>query len=69
MFARPMHAAPDLIEQHRLLNRVSQLVDRGAIVTTANWEGGSICAANLRAAHALQESGRAVGKTVLAGFA
>jgi zinc-binding alcohol dehydrogenase family protein len=69
MFARPMHAAPDLIEQHRLLNRVSQLVDRGAIVTTANWEGGSICAANLREAHALQESGRAVGKTVLAGFA
>jgi zinc-binding alcohol dehydrogenase family protein len=68
MFARPMHAAADLIEQHRLLGRVSQLVDRGAIVTTANWQGGGICAANLREAHARQESGRAIGKTVFAGF-
>ena len=68
MFARPLHNAPDMIEQHRLLNRISELVDQGRIVTTAKQDGGSINAANLRAAHALQESGRAIGKTVLAGF-
>ncbi len=68
MFARAMHDAPDITAQHDLLNRVSELVDLGRIVTTANSDGGTINAANLRAAHAQQESGRAIGKTVLAGF-
>ena len=68
MFARPMHQTPDMIEQHKLLNRISALVDEGRIVTTANQDGGAINAANLRAAHLAQESGKAIGKTVLAGF-
>ncbi len=68
MFARPMHDAPDMIAQHILLKRIAALVDEGRIVSTANADGGTINAANLRAAHAAQESGRAIGKTVLAGF-
>ena len=68
MFARPLHTASDMIEQHRLLNRISELADQGRIVTTAKQDGGNINAANLRTAHAQQESGRAIGKTVLAGF-
>lgn len=68
MFTRSVHQTPDMIEQHRLLNRVADLVDEGRIVTTANTSMGAISAATLRAAHALQESGKAVGKTVLSGF-
>ena len=69
MFARPAFETPDMGAQHDLLNRVADLVDAGRLRTTANREGGMITAPNLRAAHAHQESGRAVGKTVLAGWA
>ena len=68
MFARANHNTQDMIEQHRLLNRISELVDRGRIVTTANADGGAINAENLRVAHAQQETGSAVGKMVLSGF-
>lgn len=68
MFARPAFGTADMIEQHRLLARVAALVEAGRLVSTANKDGGAITAANLRAAHAHQESGRAIGKTVLAGF-
>lgn len=68
MFTRSVHETGDMIEQHRLLNRVADLVDEGRIITTANKDMGKISAASLRAAHAHQESGRAVGKTVLSGF-
>ena len=68
MYARSAHEMPDMIEQHRLLNRVAELVDAGRIVTTANRDGGRIDAANLLAAHRHQKSGRAIGKTVLTGF-
>jgi len=68
MFTRPMFNTPDMIAQHHLLDRISELVDQGKIITTVNSDGGMINARNLRDAHAHQESGRAVGKTVLAGF-
>lgn len=68
MFTRPLFETADMIAQHKLLNRVADLVDQGRIRSTANHHGGTINAANLRSAHALQESGRAIGKTVLAGF-
>ncbi|MEM7811086.1 MAG: zinc-binding alcohol dehydrogenase family protein [Planctomycetota bacterium] len=65
MFARSLFGTPDMIEQHRLLNRVADLVDAGCVRTTANRDGGTMTAANLRDAHRLQESGTAVGKTTL----
>lgn len=68
MFARPAFETADMIAQHHLLNRVADLADEGRIRSTINREGGSITAANLRAAHAHQESGRAIGKTVLEGW-
>ncbi|MEM1061060.1 MAG: zinc-binding alcohol dehydrogenase family protein, partial [Planctomycetota bacterium] len=40
MFARPLFGTPDMIEQHRLLNRVADLVDAGRLRTTANRDGG-----------------------------
>ena len=68
MFARSAFEMPDMIEQHNLLNRLSELVDQGKVVTTAKHDGGSINATNLRKAHMLQESGTAIGKTTLTGF-
>ena len=68
MFARSKFETADMIEQHRLLNRVAELTDAGRIQTTANRDAGRITAETLRDAHAHQESGKAIGKTVLAGF-
>lgn len=68
MFTRSLFQTPDMIEQHRLLDRVAELVDAGSIVTTANLRLGNVNAASLRKAHAHQESGGAIGKTVLEGF-
>ncbi|MEM6667511.1 MAG: zinc-binding dehydrogenase, partial [Pseudomonadota bacterium] len=56
------------IEQHLLLNRVADLVDAGSVRTTATTHLGAINAENLREAHRMQESGTAIGKTVLEGF-
>ncbi|HKE47791.1 MAG TPA: zinc-binding alcohol dehydrogenase family protein, partial [Rhodanobacteraceae bacterium] len=56
MFGRSRFGTHDLIEQHRVLDRVAALVDAGEIVTTHTETIGRIDAANLRAAHARIES-------------
>ncbi|MDD2159140.1 zinc-binding alcohol dehydrogenase family protein [Pseudomonas sp. MIL19] len=68
MFTRSLFETADMIEQHRLLQRVAELVDAGTLKTTLGEHFGSINAANLRRAHALLESGTARGKIVLEGF-
>lgn len=68
MFARSMFQAPDMAEQGRLLNRVSDLVDQGYIKTTIGKNLGVINAENLRTAHQALETGRSIGKIVLEGF-
>ena len=68
MFTRSLYQTEDMIEQHRLLQRVAELVDSGVIRTTLGEHFGRINAANLRRAHALLESGKAKGKIVLEGF-
>ncbi|WP_017963619.1 zinc-binding alcohol dehydrogenase family protein [Rhizobium leguminosarum] len=68
MFTRPLYGMPDMIEQHKLLNRVSELIDAGKIRTTLSEIVGPINAVNLKTAHAMVESGRMKGKAVLAGF-
>jgi len=68
MFTRSLFQTPDMHEQGRLLQEVSEAVDAGRIRTTAHTHMGKINAQNLRRAHALLESGRAQGKVVLAGF-
>lgn len=68
MFARAVFQTADMIEQHKLLNHVSELVDAGKIRTTLTDVFGTINAANLTKAHALIESGTAKGKIVLSGF-
>lgn len=68
MYTRSMFQTADMIEQHRLLERVAALIDQGALKTTLGEHFGRIDAANLRRAHALLESNTAKGKIVLEGF-
>jgi len=68
MFARARFQTADMNEQGRLLNEVAALVDAGQIRSTARENLGLINAANLKRAHALLESGTAIGKVVLEGF-
>jgi len=68
MYTRSLFRTDDMIEQHRLLERVSGLLDSGVLRTTVGEHFGRIDAANLRRAHALLESNRSVGKIVLEGF-
>lgn len=65
MFARSMHDTADMIEQHRILSRVAELVDEGRIRTTATVRLTPIDAAQLIEAHRIVESGRAIGKVVV----
>ncbi len=68
MYTRSLYQTPDMIEQHRLLNRVAELIDSGVLKTTLGEHYGTINAENLRRAHAFIESGKAKGKIVLEGF-
>ncbi|QDT91135.1 zinc-binding alcohol dehydrogenase family protein [Gimesia algae] len=68
MFTRSMFQTPDMIQQHRLLNRVSKWIDGGQLRSTANEVLSPINAANLRAVHQKLETGRSIGKIVLQGW-
>jgi NADPH2:quinone reductase len=68
MFGRPRFRLANMKEQGRLLTEVAALVDAGLIRSTAHTDVGLINATNLRHAHALVESGKTLGKIVLAGF-
>jgi zinc-binding alcohol dehydrogenase family protein len=68
MFTRPRFGTPDMIEQHRLLTRVAELIDAQKIRGTLRETLRPINAANLRTAHAKLESGTTIGKLVVAGW-
>lgn len=68
MFARSTFQTADIDQQGALLDEVSRLVDAGTLRTTLSEQLGPITAANLTAAHALIDSGKALGKIVLEGF-
>lgn len=68
MYTRSLFETADMLEQHKLLNRVAELIDAGTLKTTVGEHFGTINAANLRRAHALLESGTSKGKIVLEGF-
>ncbi|MCQ1061183.1 zinc-binding alcohol dehydrogenase family protein [Photobacterium sp. DNB23_23_1] len=68
MYTRSLFGTKDMIEQHHLLTNVAKLVDNGDIKSTVAHQGGAICAKNLKKAHDLLESQKAMGKIVLEGF-
>ncbi len=65
MFARSMFQTEDQKVQSDLLNRVAELVDQGRVRSTTQRTLPPLTAATLREAHEIQESGTAIGKTVL----
>ena len=68
MFTRSMYETDDMIEQHNLLNHVSELIDKGIIKTTVNDVLEPINAKNLKSAHAIIEGRHSIGKIVLRGW-
>ena len=68
MFTRSVFRTADMIEQHRILEQVSKLVDDGLLHTTLGERGGKITAENLRKAHQAIETHKSIGKIVLEGF-
>ncbi|MBS7455850.1 zinc-binding alcohol dehydrogenase family protein [Coralloluteibacterium stylophorae] len=68
MFTRARFRTPDMIEQHRILERVAAWIDDGSLRQTLKTRLGPIDAANLREAHRRLESGTAIGKIVVAGW-
>lgn len=69
MFTRPLLGTADIARQQEILGKVAELADQGKIATTRTQSLGTISAENLRKAHALLESGQAIGKLTLAGVA
>jgi len=69
MFTRSMFLTPDMIEQHKLLATVADLIDAGTLKNTANESFGALTPESLRKAHALLESGKAIGKITFEGIA
>ena len=68
MFTRSLYGTSDISRQGQILREIARLADSGCIRTTLAENFGTINAANLKRAHALIESGRAIGKLVLEGI-
>jgi zinc-binding alcohol dehydrogenase family protein len=68
MFTRSIYSTEDMSEQGHLLSNVAKLVEQGIVRTTATQKLSPISVAHLKNAHELQESGRAIGKTVLSSW-
>jgi zinc-binding alcohol dehydrogenase family protein len=64
MFTRPLHE-PESTYQHELLEKVSALIDTGALSTTVNVTLDGLTAATLIEAHRQSESSAAIGKIVI----
>jgi NADPH:quinone reductase len=65
MFTRSLFQTPDMIEQHKLLSEVSQLVDQGTLRTTLGQTLTALTPATLAQAHTEVEAGRMIGKLVI----
>ncbi len=68
MFTRSMFQTDDIEKQHELLNRVSEHIDDGTLISTVTNNLGKISVESLKLAHVQQESGHVIGKNVLNGF-
>jgi NADPH2:quinone reductase len=68
MFTKSMFNTPNMESQGALLNEVAKLIDNERIRTTLTETVPKINAKNLRYVHERIESGRTIGKIVLAGW-
>lgn len=65
MYTRSMFNTDDIEQQHHILNKMADLLDDGTFQTTLTTTLEGFTVENLKKAHQLQESGKAIGKTVL----
>jgi len=65
MYTRSTFQTDDMIEQHHILNKAATLFDNGRLMPTLNNTLHGFTVANLKEAHRLLESGKAIGKTVI----
>lgn len=68
MFTRSKYQTPDMIEQQKLLDRIADWIDGGALKGILRETLQPINAENLRKAHAKLESGTMIGKLALKGW-
>lgn len=65
VFTRPVCATDDMLEQHRILQRVARLLDEGVLRHTVRQQLSPVNAATMLRAHALLERGGQPGKIVV----
>lgn len=65
MYTRSMFNTDDIDQQHHILNELAALLDAGKLKTTLTTTLEGFTVENLKKAHAMQESGKTIGKTVI----
>ena len=65
MYTRSTFQTDDMIDQHHILNKASTLFDNGTLTSTLNNTLHGFTVVNLKEAHRLLESSKAIGKTVI----
>lgn len=65
MFTRASFQTDDLIEQHTILTKVSELLDKGILKTTLTETLHGFTVENFKKAHAQLESGTTIGKLAI----
>lgn len=65
MFTRSMFETKDMISQHKILNKLKNLVEENKIKSTLNKHFEGLNAETLKKVHRLQESGKSIGKNVI----
>lgn len=65
MFTRSMFQTNDMIEQHHILNKLSNLLENGTIQSTLKTTLNGFTVENFRKAHQLLESGTTIGKIAI----
>jgi NADPH:quinone reductase-like Zn-dependent oxidoreductase len=68
MFTRALFQTPDMGEQGGILDDAAKLFEVGRLQTTLTETLSPINAENMRQAHAQSESGKTIGKLVIAGW-
>lgn len=68
MFARSMFKTDDMDAQYKLLNRVSDLLDKGELTSIVTGNLGTLSVDVVKEAQVKQASGKVFGKVVMEGF-
>ncbi|MGG1217395.1 zinc-binding alcohol dehydrogenase family protein [Priestia endophytica] len=68
MFTRPLYETDDMVDQHHILNKVGEELEKGNLQHTLQETISPINAENMRKAHGKVEKGKMIGKIVVEGW-